>query len=272
MATETQTKQDPLGIRLDGRVALVTGGNRGIGAAICRSMASQGAEIAAGYSSNRERAEQFLDELTNEGATVTIHQGNVGHPEDCERVVREVIDQHGRLDILVNNAGVTADKPIWKMSVEDWQKVLNINLSGAFYMSKPALDHMLERGCGRIINITSIIGQTGNIGQANYAASKSGLFGLTTTMAKEAAFALDRSERLEPHGVGLTVNAVAPGFIETEMLDDVPEKALDRVRSGVPVKRLGRPEEIARVVHFLASDASSYITGQVWGVNGGMDM
>jgi NAD(P)-dependent dehydrogenase (short-subunit alcohol dehydrogenase family) len=272
MATETQAKQDPLGIRLDGRVALVTGGNRGIGAAICRSMASQGAEIAAGYSSNRERAEQFLDELTNEGTSATIHQGNVGHPEDCDRVVREVIEQHGRLDILVNNAGVTADKPIWKMSVEDWQKVLNINLSGAFYMSKPALDHMLERGCGRIINITSIIGQTGNIGQANYAASKSGLFGLTTTMAKEAAFALDRSERLEPHGVGLTVNAVAPGFIETEMLDNVPEKALDRVRSGVPVKRLCRPEEIARVVHFLASDASSYITGQVWGVNGGMDM
>src|SRR3954468_8018273 len=272
MATETQTQRDPFGLRLDGRVALGTGGNRGIGAAICRSMASQGAEIAAGYSSDRGRAEQFLEELSGEGATVTIHQGNVGNPEDCERVIREVIDQHGRLDILVNNAGVTADKPIWKMSVEDWQKVVNINLSGAFYMSKPALDHMLERGCGRIINISSIIGQTGNIGQANYAASKSGLFGFTMTVAKEAAFALERSERLDPEGVGLTVNAVAPGFIETDMTAAVPEKALDRVRSEVPLKRLGRAHEIARVVHFLASDASSYITGQVWAVNGGMDM
>jgi acetoacetyl-CoA reductase/3-oxoacyl-[acyl-carrier protein] reductase len=273
MATETRTKQqDPIGIRLDGRVALVTGGNRGIGAAICRSMASQGAEIAAGYSSNQERAEQFLDELKGEGATATIHQGNVGNPEDCQRVVQEVIDQHGRLDILVNNAGVTADKPIWKMSVEDWHKVLRINLSGAFYLSKPALDHMLERGCGRIINISSIIGQTGNIGQANYAASKSGLFGLTMTLAKEAAFALERADKLDPEGPGLTVNAVAPGFIETDMTAAVPEKALDRVRSQVPVKRLGRPDEIARVVHFLASDASAYITGQVWAVNGGMDM
>ena len=272
MATETQTKQDPIGVRLDGRVALVTGGNRGIGAAICRSMASQGAAIAAGYSSDRERAEQFLDEIKSEGGTATIHQGNVGHAEDCERVVREVIDQHGRLDILVNNAGITADKPIWKMSIDDWHKVININLSGAFHMSKPALEHMMDRGCGRIINISSIIGQTGNIGQANYAASKSGLFGLTMTLAKEAAFALERGEKLDPEGVGLTVNAVAPGFIETDMTAAVPEKALDRVRSQVPLKRLGRADEVARVVHFLASDASSYITGQVWAVNGGMDM
>jgi acetoacetyl-CoA reductase/3-oxoacyl-[acyl-carrier protein] reductase len=272
MATETRTKQDPLGIRLDGRVAFVTGGNRGIGAAICRMMASQGAAIAAGYSSNRERAEQFLDELKGEGATASIHQGNVGHPEDSERVIQEVLDQHGRLDILVNNAGVTADRPIWKMSVDDWHHVININLSGAFHTSKPALEHMMERGSGRIINISSIIGQTGNIGQANYAASKSGLFGLTMTLAKEAAFALERADKLDPNGAGLTVNAVAPGFIETDMTAAVPEKALDRVRSQVPVKRLGRPEEIARVVHFLASDASSYITGQVWAVNGGMDM
>lgn len=272
MATETETKQDPVGMRLDGRVALVTGGSRGIGAAICRSMGSQGAVIAAGYASNRERAEHFLDELKGEGVTATIHQGNVAHAEDCARVIQEVFDQHGRIDILVNNAGVTADRPIWKMSVDDWHMVIDINLSGAFHMSKPALEHMLERGCGRIVNISSIIGQTGNIGQANYAASKSGLFGLTMTLAKEAGFALERADKLDPHGVGLTVNAVAPGFVETEMLDSVPQKALDRIREQVPVKRLGRPEEIARVVHFLASDASSYITGQVWAVNGGMDM
>jgi NAD(P)-dependent dehydrogenase (short-subunit alcohol dehydrogenase family) len=275
VATEAQSKQqDLVGVRLDGRVALVTGGNRGIGAAICRSMAGQGAEIAAGYSSDRGRAEQFLEEMKAEGANAnaTIHQGNIGDPEDCERVIQEVIDQHGRLDILVNNAGVTADKPIWKMSIEDWHKVLGINLSGAFYMSKPALEHMLERGSGRIINISSIIGQTGNVGQANYAASKSGLFGLTMTLAKEAAFALERADKLDPNGPGLTVNAVAPGFIETDMTAAVPEKALDRVRAQIPVKRLGRPEEIARVVHFLASDASAYITGVVWAVNGGMDM
>jgi acetoacetyl-CoA reductase/3-oxoacyl-[acyl-carrier protein] reductase len=270
--TATEALKPHLRSRLEGRVALVTGGNRGIGAAIVRSMAAQGAGVAAGYSSNREAAEQFLDELKGEGAEASIHQGNVGDPDDCQRVIQEVIDQHGRLDILVNNAGITADKPVWKMSVEDWHKVLRVNLSGAFYLSKPALEHMLERGSGRIINISSIIGQTGNIGQANYAASKSGLFGLTMTLAKEAAFALDRAGKLDADGIGLTVNAVAPGFIETDMTAAVPEKALERVRSQVPLKRLGRPDEVARVVHFLASDASSYITGQVWAVNGGMDM
>jgi acetoacetyl-CoA reductase/3-oxoacyl-[acyl-carrier protein] reductase len=131
---------------------------------------------------------------------------------------------------------------------------------------------MFDRGSGRIINISSIIGQTGNIGQANYAASKSGLFGLTMSLAKEAAFALKRDGRLDPHGPGITVNAVAPGFIETEMLDSVPTKVLDRIRSEVPLNRLGRPEEVARVVGFLATDASSYITGQVWAVNGGQEM
>jgi NAD(P)-dependent dehydrogenase (short-subunit alcohol dehydrogenase family) len=260
------------GFKLEGRTALVTGGSRGIGAAISRSLASQGATVAAGYSTNRERAEQFVEEMARGGAHASVHQGNVGVPEDCERVIREVIDQHGALDILVNNAGITQDRPVWKMSVDDWHKVLRVNLSGAFYMSKPALEHMIERGTGRIINISSIIGQMGNIGQANYAASKSGLFGLTMTMAREAAFALERAGKLDDRGIGLTVNAVAPGFIETEMLDTVPEKVLDKIRAQIPLRRLGRPEEIARVVHFLAADASSYITGQVWSVNGGMDM
>ena len=186
--------------------------------------------------------------------------------------MQEVIDHHGRLDILVNNAGITSDKTVFKMTDEDWQKVLDVNLSGAFFMSRAALEHMIERGSGRIINISSIIGQTGNIGQANYAASKSGLFGLTTSLAKEAAFALKRAEKLDGNDVGITVNTVAPGFIETEMLDSVPEKALERIRGQVPLGRLGRPEEVARVVHFLAADASGYITGQVWAVNGGQDM
>jgi acetoacetyl-CoA reductase/3-oxoacyl-[acyl-carrier protein] reductase len=183
-----------------------------------------------------------------------------------------VVEQHGRLDILVNNAGITADRPILKMTPEDWHKVLRVNLSGAFYLSKPALEHMLDRGSGRIVNISSVIGQMGNIGQANYAASKSGLFGLTMTLAREAAHALKKSDKLLAGGPGLTVNTVAPGFVNTDMVATVPEKVLDGIRAKIPLARLGEPEEIARVVHFLCDDASSYITGQVWAVNGGMEM
>jgi acetoacetyl-CoA reductase/3-oxoacyl-[acyl-carrier protein] reductase len=150
--------------------------------------------------------------------------------------------------------------------------VLRINLSGAFYMSKPAFAHMLEQGSGRIINISSITGEIGNIGQANYAASKSGLLGLTKTLAREAAFALAKSGKLDDHGPGLTVNAVTPGLIETEMTAAVPQKVLDQLLAAIPARRMGRPEEVARVVRFLAADSSSYITGQVWGVNGGFDM
>jgi NAD(P)-dependent dehydrogenase (short-subunit alcohol dehydrogenase family) len=150
--------------------------------------------------------------------------------------------------------------------------VLRINLSGAFSMSKPVLAHMLERGSGRIINISSITGEIGNIGQANYAASKSGLLGLTKTLAREAAFALAKAGKLSDDGIGLTVNAVTPGLIETEMTAAVPAKVLEALRSAIPVRRMGRPEEVARVVRFLAADSSAYITGQVWGVNGGLDM
>ena len=258
--------------KLEGRVALVTGGTRGIGAAICHSLAAQGATVAAGYSSDKESAEGHLEAIEKAGATGSIHQGNVGVYEDCQRVVKDVIEQHGRLDILVNNAGITNDMPVLKMGADDWNKVISVNLSGAFFMSKPALDHMIERGSGRIVNISSIIGQTGNIGQANYAAAKSGMFGLTTTMAREAAQALAKSEKLHENGLNVTVNAVAPGFIETDMLEGVPDKVLEGVKKQIPFARLGRPEEIARVVHFLCADASSYITGQVWAVNGGMDM
>jgi NAD(P)-dependent dehydrogenase (short-subunit alcohol dehydrogenase family) len=275
MATTTQVRPQAAqvaGEKLKGRVALVTGGTRGIGAAISKSLAGQGALVAAGYSQNREKAQQFCDELKGLAPGSSIHQGNVGLPEDCRRTVDEVIDQHGRLDILVNNAGITIDKTVFKMSDEDWFKVLAVNLSGAFFMSKAALAHMVERGSGRIVNISSIIGQEGNIGQTNYAASKSGLFGLTTSLAREAAFALQKAGKLEGNELGVTVNTVAPGFIETEMLETVPEKVLDRIRAQIPLGRLGRPEEIARVVHFLCADASSYITGQVWAVNGGQHM
>jgi NAD(P)-dependent dehydrogenase (short-subunit alcohol dehydrogenase family) len=271
--TSLETSTGLVGKKLEGRVALVTGGTRGIGAAICRSLASQGASIAAGYSGNRDRAEQFLKEFGRDfEGRATIHQGNVSKPEDCHRVVKEALAEHGRIDILVNNAGITMDKMAMKMSVEEWNTVLAVNLSGSFYMAQPALEHMVERGTGRIIFVSSVIGETGNIGQANYAASKAGMLGLTKTLAKEAAFILARAGKRTDDSVGITVNTVTPGFVATEMLENVPEKVLDKITSQIPVGRLCRPEEIARVVHFLAADASAYITGQVWGVNGGMDM
>jgi NAD(P)-dependent dehydrogenase (short-subunit alcohol dehydrogenase family) len=235
-------------------------------------MAGHGATVAAGYSRNREAAEAYCDELRSHGATTSLHQGNVGSAEDCRRTIKEVLDQHGRLDILVNNAGITIDRTVLKMSDEDWYRVLAVNLSGAFFMSQAILPHMLERGSGRIINISSIIGERGNIGQANYSASKSGLFGLTKSLAREAAFHLSRAGKLEDEGPGLTVNTVAPGYIATEMVEAVPEKVIDKLKAEIPLGRLGKAEEVARVVHFIASDASSYITGQVWAVNGGMDM
>ena len=244
----------------ESRVAIVTGGARGIGAAITTALAENGAHVAAGYSRNREVAERVCQELTDRGLSVTIHQGNVGEPEDCKRVVKEVLDAKGRVDFLINNAGVTVDKTVRKMTVQDWHAVLRINLSGAFYMVKAVLDHMLERGSGRIVNISSVIGETGSIGQANYAASKSGLFGLTKSLALETA------------RKGITVNCVAPGFIDTEMVAAVPKEALDMVIEKIPMRRLGQAPEIARMVRFLCEDESSYITGAVFAVNGGLEM
>ncbi len=260
------------GSKLGGRVALVTGGSRGIGAAISRSLANQGATVAAGYGRDKEHAEKFLAEIQAEGVKGSIHQGNIGKADDCRRVIAEVIDQHGRLDILVNNAGITADKTVLNMDDADWEKVLAVNLSGAFYLSQAALRHMVERGTGRIVNVSSIIGETGNIGQANYAASKSGLFGLTKTLAKEAAFMLQKTGKLDQDSIGITVNTVTPGFVATDMVGTIPDKVIERITAQIPVRRFAKPEEVARVVHFLAADASGYITGQVWGVNGGMDM
>src|SRR3954462_12644453 len=202
--TQESQKGAPRGDQVEGRVALAPGGTRGIGAAICRALAMQGANIAAGYSRDSEAAERLCADLSEANIETSTHQGNIGKADDCRRTIKEVLDRHGRLDILVNNAGITSDKTVFKMSDEDWQKVLDVNLSGAFHLSKAALEHMVERGTGRIINISSIIGQTGNIGQSNYAASKSGLFGLTMTFAKEAAFALGKAEKLQGKHVGNT--------------------------------------------------------------------
>lgn len=243
---------------MQGQVALVTGGSRGIGAAIVKALAGRGATVAAGYSRNSDAAER-LQEALPEGQ-VSIHQGNIGEPEDAQRVVDEVLEQHGRLDVLVNNAGINEDKTIRKMTPDDWDKVIKINLNGAFYLSSKVLPHMLERGSGRIVNISSVVGEMGNVGQANYAASKSGLHGLTKTMALETA------------AKGITVNAVTPGFIATEMVTSMPDEALEKVVKLIPVGRLGEPEEVARVVEFLADPDSGYITGTVVAINGGLNM
>ena len=241
---------------MTGQVALVTGGTRGIGKAISQRLAARGVRVAAGYSGNKEAAQQLCDSLPG----ATIHQGNVGNNADCERVVDEVLDQHGRLDILVNNAGITIDKTVRKMTPEDWDRVVQVNLSGAFYLSRAILQHMLDRGYGRIINISSVIGSSGNIGQANYAAAKSGMFGLTMSLALETATK------------GITCNSVAPGYVTTDMTAAVPEAAMQKVVDKIPMRRLGEPDEIARVVEFLADPDSAYITGQVYAVNGGLYM
>ena len=270
--TATEERMTRAGEKLLGRVAFVTGGTRGIGAAICRSLAEQGADVAAGFSGDQGRAEAFAQDFARvyPESHVSVHRGDIADPEHCRRTVAEVIERHGRLDILVNNAGITADRTVLKMADDDWRRVIDVNLSGAFYLSQAALRHMLERGSGRIVMISSVIGETGGIGQSNYSAAKAGLLGLTKTLAREAAHQLQRSGKTD--GIGVTVNAVTPGYTATEMLDSVPEKVLDGLRAKIPLGRLGEPQEVARVVHFLAADASAYITGQVWGVNGGLDM
>ena len=242
------------------RVAIVTGGARGIGAAITTTLARQGVHVAAGYSSNSKAADDLREKLGAEGASVSVHQGNVGAPEDCSRVVQEVLEQRGRVDYLVNNAGITVDKTVRKLTVDDWHAVLRINLSGAFYMTKAVLEHMTGNEFGRIVNISSVIGQTGSIGQANYASSKAGLIGFSKSLAQEVA------------GKGVTVNCVAPGFIETEMVAAVPEKAMAKILAKIPVGRLGQADEIARAVQFLVDDRAGYVTGSVISVNGGLDM
>jgi len=243
---------------MNGQVALVTGGIRGIGLAICERLMNRGVRVAAGYSSNRDAAQQFADKYADRG--VTIHQGNIGSNEDCERVIGEVLEQHGQLDILVNNAGVTVDKTMRKMTPEEWDHVIHVNLSGAFYLSRAILQHMLDRNYGRIVNISSVIGSSGAFGQANYASAKSGLFGLTMSMALETA------------SKGITVNSVTPGYISTDMTAGVPGNVMDKLIARIPVGRLGEPNEVARVVEFLADPESGYVTGQVYPVNGGLYM
>jgi acetoacetyl-CoA reductase len=242
------------------RVALVTGGTRGIGAAISTHLAQHGARIAAVYNRNAQAADAFAKEASNKGLSVSLHQANVGNVGDCQRVVHEVLHQYGRIDYLVNNAGVTHDRTAVKMWPVDWEQVIRVNLSGPFYMSQAVLPHFLERGFGRIVMISSYVGQVGRFGQANYAASKAGLFGLTKVLALETATK------------GITVNCVVPGGIKTEMSAAVPEDILKAAVDQIPMHALGEPDDVAEAVRYLVSDEAHYLTGVLLTVAGGLLM
>lgn len=252
MTTQTLTNE--------GKVALVTGGTRGIGEAIAFELARQGTTVAVAYAHDDEAAERLLKRADDVGWSMSAHRCDISQAADCERAVGEVMAAHGRVDYLVNNAGITKDRTMRKMSHDDWRQVIDTNLSGAFYMTKAVLDHMVERESGRIVNISSVIGETGNLGQANYAASKAGLFGFTKSLALETA------------RKGVTVNCVAPGFVETGMVAAVPDEVMAGIVDKIPVKRLGSVEEVAHAVMFLLDERASYITGSVISVNGGLDM
>ena len=242
------------------RVALVTGGTRGIGAAISTHLAQHGARIAAVYNRNIEAAESFAKEAGNNGLSVSLHQADVGNPGNCQRVVHEVLRQYGRIDYLVNNAGVTHDRTAMKMSPLQWEQVIRVNLSGPFYMSQAVLPHFVEREFGRIVMISSYVGQVGRFGQANYAASKAGLFGLTKVLALETA------------AKGITVNCVVPGAIKTEMSAAVPEEILKAAVDQIPMHAMGMPDDVAEAVRYLLSDEAHYLTGVLLTVAGGLLM
>ena len=234
------------------RVAFVTGGTRGIGRAITERLAADGYKVAAGYSGNDEAAKQTADELG-----VMVVKGNVGSFEDCQRAIKEVEAQLGPIDVLVNNAGITRDGMLHKMTPEQWSQVISVNLDSLFNMTRLVIEGMRERSYGRIVSISSINGQKGQMGQSNYSAAKAGLIGFSKAVAQENA------------RKGITVNVVAPGYIDTEMVRAVPEKVLESIIAQIPVGRLGRADEIADAVAYLASERAGFITGSTISVNGG---
>ena len=242
------------------RAALVTGGGRGIGRAICLALAAQGYNVAVNYAASSAAAEQTAADCRAYGVEAVALQGDVTDPAACQTLVDTAAKTFGRLDVLVNNAGVTADKLILRMQPEDFDKVINANLKGAFFCCKAACKLMMRQRYGRIVNISSVVGLHGNAGQANYAASKAGLVGLTKSLAKEFA------------ARNVTVNAVAPGFIGTDMTNAMTDAAKQAAMAGIPAGRIGDPQEVAGAVAFLAGENAAYITGQVLCVDGGMGM
>ena len=247
-------------MNLTGKVALVTGASRGIGQATAIELAKAGADIVVNFIGNEAVAQETVEAIEALGRKAIKIKADVGNAEDVQAMVDEAVAAFGHIDILVNNAGITRDGLLIRMKDSDWDDVLNINLKGVYLVTKAVAKLMVKQRAGRIINMTSVSGVTGNVGQANYAAAKAGVIGFTKTCAKELA------------ARGITVNAVAPGFIETAMTDVLPEKIKEGIAATVPFGRMGQPEEIASVVTFLASDFASYITGQVLNVDGGMVM
>jgi len=252
-------KETPLGYRrLEGRKALVTGAARGIGKAIVTRLAQEGADIAVNYRSSEEAADNVAKYAENLGANTWTYQADIGNYQEVFEMKNAVEKYFGKIDLLVNNAGINMDKLFMKMDQESWNKVIQVNLNGVFNCTHTFLDHLMVSKQGRIINITSIVGQMGNIGQVNYAASKAGVIGMTKALAKE----LSRNN--------ITVNAIAPGFIETDMVAGIPDKVKEKILLQIPLRRFGAPEEIAKAAVFLASEDAAYITGHVLNVNGGM--
>jgi 3-oxoacyl-[acyl-carrier protein] reductase len=245
---------------LTGKVAVVTGAGKGIGRAIALKLAQHGASIVINYRSSEKEAEEVIEEIRKSGGKAEMVQGDVSCFEDADKVIKFAVLSFGRLDILVNNAGITKDTLLLRMKEEDFGKVIDVNLKGVFNCAKHASAVMLKQKSGRIINISSVVGLTGNAGQANYAAAKAGILGFTKSIAKELGTR------------GITANAIAPGFITTDMTEVLSDKVKEKLIENVPLKRLGSPEDVANLAAFLASDNASYITGQVINVDGGMVM
>ncbi|UNK16748.1 3-oxoacyl-[acyl-carrier-protein] reductase [Paenibacillus sp. N3/727] len=245
---------------LKGQTALVTGASRGIGRSIALALAGMGANVAVNYSGNEAAANEVIAEIRAKGVEAIALKANVGISAEADALVKQVIDAWGRIDILVNNAGITRDNLIMRMKEEEFDQVIETNLKGVFNCLKAVTRPMMKQRYGRIINISSVVGALGNPGQANYVAAKAGVIGLTKSAARELA------------SRGITVNAVAPGFIDTDMTRELPEDMREKLMGDIPLARLGKPEEIADVVTFLASSGASYMTGQVLHVDGGMYM
>jgi acetoacetyl-CoA reductase len=250
-----------MGTILKDRVALVTGAVGGIGRSISLHLAAEGAILALSYLVERdEDAEEYLKELTRQGFRASLYKADVSRSDEAVSLVERVTKDFGHIDVLINNAGITIDKTMRNMSPDQWDKVIGVDLSSVFYCSRAVIGQMLERGYGRIINISSVVGQKGNFGQTNYAAAKAGIIGFTKALALETA------------KKGITVNAIAPGFVKTAMTDKIPKDVIDKIVDSIPVGRMAEPSEIARAIVFLADEKSSYITGQVMGINGGFYM